>query len=305
MTVPRRLAGIELGGTKAIAVLAQDHHIIDRMLVPTTRPAETLSPLIDQLHRWNGIGPLQGIGIASFGPIRLDPAADDFGCILTTPKPHWTGASVIAPIRDRLECPIRLDTDVNAAAFAEYRWGAGRGCASLLYLTIGTGLGGGALIDGNSVTGRLHPEMGHILLRRFVGDAFAGACAFHGDCAEGLLSGPALARRFGEPPQQVAAHDDRWRPVAHDLAQLLVTLIHGYAPNRIIIGGGVGLGVPWLLPMAVDRMPMMLGDYYPDLTVDALRAMVVSAALGDEAGPLGAIALADAVDRLRDWHVAR
>jgi len=305
MTVPRRLAGIELGGTKAIAVLAQDHHIIDRMAVPTTRPDETLSPLIDQLHRWNGIRPLQGIGIASFGPIRLDPVAEDFGCILTTPKPHWTGASVITPIRDRLECPIRLDTDVNAAAFAEHRWGAGRGCASLLYLTIGTGLGGGALIDGNSVTGRLHPEMGHILLRRLIGDPFAGACAFHGDCAEGLLSGPALARRFGNSPQQVAAHDDRWRPVAHDLAQLLTTLIHGYAPNRIIIGGGVGLGVPWLLPMAIDRMPMLLGDYYPDLTVDALRAMVVPAALGDEAGPLGAIALADAADRQHDWHVAR
>ena len=287
-----RLAGVELGGTKAIALLWQDGEVLDRLTVPTTTPAETLDQLRARLDQWHAEQPLEALGIATFGPVRLDPAAPDYGAILATPKPGWAGAPVLATLHDGLPCPVAIDTDVNAAALAEYRWGAGQGCSSLVYLTIGTGLGGGVLVDGRPVHGRLHPEIGHIPTRRAPGDAFAGNCPFHRDCIEGLVSGPALERRFGAPPADVPADDPRWDHVAHDLAHLLVTLIHSLAPQRILVGGGVGLGAPHLLGRAIALLPAMLGGYYPDLDRAALTAMIMPPGLGDNAGPMGAIALA-------------
>ena len=287
-----RVAGVELGGTKAIALLWQDGEVLDRLTVPTTDPAETLGQLRARLDQWHAEQSLMGLGIATFGPVRLDLAAADHGAILATPKPGWAGAPVLATLHDGLPCPVAIDTDVNAAALSEYRWGSGQGCSSLVYLTIGTGLGGGVLVDGRPVHGRLHPEIGHIPTRRAPGDAFAGNCPFHADCIEGLISGPALERRFGAPPADVPADDPRWAPVARDLAHLLVTLIHSLAPQRILVGGGVGLGAPHLLGRATALLPAMLGDYYPDLDLAALRTMITPPGLGDNAGPMGAIALA-------------
>lgn len=286
-----RLAGVELGGTKAIAILTKGTRIIDRVIVPTTSPDATLGALVKQLVRWDGKARLAGLGIASFGPIRLATGAPDRGTILTSPKPGWSGAPVLAAFADRFPIPIAIDTDVNAAALAEFRWGAGQGCSVLTYVTIGTGVGGGTLVDGASLRGRLHPEVGHLISRRQPEDNFAGTCPFHGACVEGLLSGPALAARFGESPSKVPADDARWRPVAHDLAQFFATLIHAYAPQRVIVGGGVGLGAPWLLPMAIEGIKPILGGYYPDLTT-TLSELIVPARLGNDAGPLGAIALA-------------
>lgn len=286
-----RIAGLELGGTKAIVLLWQDGAIVGEVRVPTRGPAEVLADILPPLHRWWSDAPFDAIGIGSFGPVTLDPAAPDYGCIRTTPKAGWGGAPVLPPLRDAFACPVGIDTDVNAAAMAEYRWGAGQGAGSLLYLTIGTGLGGGALINGMPVHGRLHPEMGHIPLRRQAGDDFAGACPFHGDCAEGLLSGPALALRFGAPAESVAADDPRWDAPVADLAQLLVTLIHGFAPNRILVGGGVGMGAGAMLERARARLPGLLGGYYPDVDPAMLEQIVRQPALGDRAGPLGAIAV--------------
>ena len=295
MTEPR-LAGIEMGGTKAIAVLAHGSTIIDRLTVPTTTPDATLGALVGQVARWDESAPVAALGIASFGPIRLARDAPDYGRILATPKPGWTGAAVLAPFADRFTFPIAIDTDVNAAALAEYRWGAGQdgggAAASLVYVTIGTGIGGGVLVDGRSITGRLHPELGHVRMRRAAGDEFAGVCPFHGDCVEGLLSGPALAARFGADPATVAAEDPRWAVAAADLAEFIAIMIHGYAPNRVLIGGGVGLGSPHLLARALAGVPAILGGYYPDLDAAALAAMVTAPALGADAGPLGSIALA-------------
>ena len=289
---PPRFAGVELGGTKVIAVLCAGDDIVEQISVPTTTADETLGTVHRQLLAWRDDEGFDGLGIASFGPVRLDPQADDYGSILTTPKPGWTGARVLARLRRGLGCPAAIDTDVNAAALAEYRWGAGQGCSSLVYLTIGTGLGGGVLVEGRPLHGRLHPEIGHILTRRAPGDRFVGACPFHGDCIEGLISGPALEHRFGSPATAVAADHPAWDFVAHDLAQLLVTLIHSMAPQRIIVGGGVGLGVSDLLTRATAWIPRLLGDYYPDLDPAHLSTMVVAAGLGPRAGPLGAIALA-------------
>lgn len=291
MSSGKRWGGIELGGTKTIVVLAEGDAIIDQSSIPTGAPDRTIAAAGDWLAQRHEEQPLDAIGIASFGPVRLDPAAADHGCILDTPKPGWSGAPVLSPIARRFACPIAIDSDVNAAALAEYRWGAGRGCDVLTYVTIGTGVGGGTLVDGRSIRGRLHPEVGHLTARRARGDRFAGACPFHGDCIEGLVSGPALARRFGEDPALVPAADPRWANVAHDLAQFVAMLMLAYAPQRIIVGGGVGLGQPWLLAMAGERLEAVLRPYYP---VDAaeLRRTLVHAALGADAGPLGAIAVA-------------
>lgn len=285
-------AGIELGGTKAIAVLADGDMIRERLVVPTTDPEATLAPLLDRVSAWHATHRLAGFGIASFGPIRLAPGAPDYGRILTTAKRGWTNAEIHARFAARLDCPIEVDTDVNAAALAEQRWGAGRGMESIVYLTIGTGVGAGFVSGGRTLQGRLHPELGHLMLRRAAGDDFAGVCPFHGDCVEGLIGGPALAARFGRPPASVAEGDRCWDAPAHDLAQLLAVMLHGYAAERIIIGGGVGLGAPSLVRGAVERLPAILAGYYPDLDARALAAIVITPALGGDAGPLGAIALA-------------
>ncbi|QJQ32879.1 ROK family protein [Sphingomonas lacunae] len=286
-----RIAGLELGGTKAIVLLWQDGVIVDECRVPTRSPDVVFADILPLMQRWWDDGPFDAVGIGSFGPVAVDPASQRYGHILTTPKPGWGGAAVLPALRDAFACPIAIDTDVNAAAMAEYRWGAGQGATSLLYLTIGTGLGGGALVNGMPIHGRLHPEMGHMPLRRQPGDEFAGACPFHADCAEGLLSGPALAARFGAPADAVAAGDPRWDVPVADLAQLLVTLIHGFAPNRILVGGGVGMGAGAMLDRARDRLPALLGGYYPDLDDRALAQMISQPALGERAGPLGAIAV--------------
>ena len=291
-TDPGVFAGVELGGTKGIAVVWREGLIVDRVQVPTTDPQVTLG----SLNAWLVAHPLcnafAGLGIASFGPVRLDPRAADYGRILATTKPGWSGAPVLEVLTHHLACPVLIDTDVNAAALAERRWGAGQGCDSIVYLTIGTGVGGGIVIDGRAVHGTLHPELGHLRLRRAAGDAFAGACPFHRDCIEGLISGPALAARFGGSIHDAAAHDPRHGFVAADLAELLAVLIMTLSPHKILVGGGVGLGVPGLLDAAIGRLPAIVNGYLPELDLPTLRAMIGPPALGADAGPLGAIALA-------------
>jgi fructokinase len=274
-----------------VALLWEDGAIVDQVRVPTRDPDATLTDLVEALDRWWEVRPFEALGVASFGPVTLDAGASDYGCIRTTPKVGWTGTAVVPPFAGRFACPIGIDTDVNAAALAEYHWGDGRGADCLVYLTIGTGVGGGILQGGRALHGRLHPELGHLLLRRQPGDTFAGLCRFHGDCAEGLLSGPALHARFGAPPADVPADDPRWNVVVADLAQLIAVLVHSVAPNRLLIGGGVGMGAPWIIERLPARLMALLGGYYPELDERALAAMITRPRLGDAAGPLGAIAI--------------
>ncbi|WP_448663853.1 ROK family protein [Sphingomonas sp. CJ20] len=287
-----RLAGVELGGTKAICVLAQGETIVERVTLPTTDPHTTLSALRAQLDAWHAQAPLAALGIASFGPLRLDPAAPDFGHILATPKPGWSGAPVAPMLTQGLPCAWRIDTDVNGAALAEHRWGAGRDCDSLCYITIGTGLGGGVLIGGRPVHGAMHPEIGHLRLCRAGGDSFAGACPFHGDCIEGLVSGPALAARFGMDPALAPDDHPAWRHVAADLAELCGAILLTISAERILFGGSVAVSRPFLLPWARALVAERLGSYLPFLGGDALDRIVQPAGLGTEAGPRGAVALA-------------
>lgn len=287
-----RFAGVELGGTKVIVTLADGLDIVARHSLTTTTPDETLGAAVNWLADWDAQAPLSAIGIASFGPIRVDPAAADYGMILHTTKPGWSGARVGGAFAARFGCPIGLDTDVNGAGIAEAALGAGRDCNMIVYLTIGTGIGGGVIMDGRPVVGRLHPEIGHMRLRRAAGDGFAGGCSFHGDCIEGLVSGPALWARFGRDPATVDPADPVWDAVVSDLAELLIALMLTLSPDRIVVGGSVALGQPDLLIRATQCAAEWLIAYIGDYDGTAMSCIVVPAALKQDAGPLGAILLA-------------
>lgn len=290
MTAPR-IAGVELGGTKGVALIARDTEIIAEHRVPTTTPAETLGALATWLRDQHASAPFAALGIASFGPLSLKRDARDYGHITATPKPHWSGADVIGAFAAWFDGPIGFDTDVNGAALAEARWGAALGCSTTIYLTIGTGVGGGIVVDGKPVHGLIHPEMGHVRVRRVAGDTFAGICPYHGDCVEGLVSGPVLAARAGVAGDAIAADHPIWGTVAQDIAELLTGLILSVSPERIILGGGVGVGRMHLTPLIRDAVAERLGGYVAGIDRAALETLIIQPGLGDRAGPLGAIAL--------------
>lgn len=292
MDRPQRLAGIELGGTKGIAVLAHDAKIIEQRSVPTGTPDETLGQLNEILRGWHDEAAIEGLGIATFGPVRLDRSAPDFACMLDTPKPGWSGAAIGAALASGLDCNWKIDTDVNAAALAELHYGAGQGCNSLCYITIGTGVGGGLIVAGKPVHGALHPEIGHIVTRRARGDTFKGACRFHGDCIEGLISGPALAERFGMAGVDIPDDHPGWRYVAQDIGELVANILLTTSANRILFGGSVSLSREFLFPWVRHHALKRLGQYLPFFDKTNAVDIIGFAGLAADAGPLGAIVLA-------------
>ena len=286
-------AGVELGGTKCIAILARDGQILQRAQWPTgDDPAFTLGTIATWLATAARDDPFAALGIASFGPLCLDPASPDYGRILNTPKPGWSQADIVSGIAGRFDVPVALETDVAGAALAEGRWGASIGCAVHAYLTIGTGIGGGIVIDGKPLHGRFHPEMGHVRVRRAVGDRFAGICPIHGDCLEGLASGPAIAARAGQAADTLPPTDPLWNWVAEEVAGLMSSLILTLSPHRIVIGGGVGQGQPVLLPLIHQATARLLGGYLPGHSLGALEKVIVPPKLGADSGTFGAIAVA-------------
>lgn len=285
-------AGVELGGTKSIAVLAAGARILERHVVATTTPDATLGALALTVEQWAREHAVAALGIASFGPIELDPSAQNHGCMLATPKPGWSHAPVASTLTRGFRGAWAIDTDVNGAALAEYDWGAGRQARSLWYLTLGTGVGGGFVVDGRAVHGAMHPEIGHLKLRRAPGDVFAGACPFHGDCVEGLISGPALAGLFEGDPALVADEDPRWAHVAHTLAELIGALLLTTSADRVLLGGGIANARLQLLARVRAQVVERLGSYLPFVTPLSVEQIIAAPALGADAGPLGAIALA-------------
>jgi fructokinase len=294
----QRIAGVELGGTKASALVAElppsegAPQIIAEHTIPTTSPEETLGALAAWLAAQHAHAPLQALGIASFGPLSLDTTRYDYGCITSTPKPLWSHADVIHGLgAAQLGVPMGFDTDVNGAALAEGIWGAAKACGVHVYLTIGTGLGGGLVMHGAPVHGLVHPEMGHARVRRCAGDTFAGVCPFHGDCLEGLVAGPALAARTGLKGEAITADNDVWEKVAQELGDFLANLILIVSAEKILIGGGVGMGQPHLFPLLRDSVAARLNGYVAGLDRAKLETLIAPPALGEEAGKLGAIAL--------------
>jgi fructokinase len=277
--------GIESGGSKwvcAIGIGPDD--VRATATVPTTTPAETIARAVAFFERE---GPVAAIGIGSFGPLDARPSSATWGFVTTTPKPGWAHADVAQEIRRRLGVPVAFDTDVNAAALGEHRWGAARGLDTFCYVTVGTGIGGGAIVDGKLLHGLVHPEFGHLRIPHDLdADPFAGTCPYHGDCWEGLASGPALERRFGVPAAELE-DDAAWALEARYLALGLVAVISILSPERIVLGGGIMEHAP-LLPLVREQVAALLNGYVelPD---------VVPPALGSRAGVLGAIALAQTV----------
>lgn len=291
------VAAIELGGTKInIGIGSHPDRLLAETVIPTTTPAETLRAVeaFLDLHR----GSFNAIGIACFGPVGLDSARADWGHITRTTKPGWTDTPVAPRLAKAFGVPVAFDTDVNGAALGEYRWGALNGAGVALYLTVGTGVGGGLVIDGKPLHGLVHPEMGHIRLKRAAGDTFAGVCPFHRDCLEGLVSGPAVLARLGKMLSDVEPDDPGRAQVLDDLGQGLAQFVVTTSPHRIVIGGGVAKA-PHFHAAAAARMRHWLGGYVASGTLDS-DDYVVPPQLGDRAGIAGGIALAhDLLDRQR------
>ena len=286
----RLIAGVELGGTKCVCSLADDSgSIADQQIIPTTSPNQTIPAIEAQLLDWCGRFPVGGLGIASFGPIDLDQASPTYGFITSTPKPGWRDTDVAQRLASTTGLPTAFDTDVNGAARAEMLWGAGQGLQDFAYITVGTGIGVGLIVNGQPTRGFAHCELGHIRVARAPGDDWPGNCSFHGDCVEGLASGAAVAARIGDRSVSDLTEDEPvWSPVAWTLAQLCHAIVCAAAPRRIVIGGGVLEGQPHLLPRIDAMLRESIAGY---ISIPLERSYVQAPALGARAGELGPIAL--------------
>ena len=285
--------GVEGGGTKFVCLLGTGpNHIVDEIRFPTTTPDETLGRIIAFFQQPRADIRLAAVGVGSFGPLDLGRASPTYGHILTTPKPHWAGTDVVGILRTALGVPIGWDTDVNGAALGERRWGAGGTADPLVYLTVGTGIGGGALVHGQPLHGLLHPEMGHLLVPTFDGDTFPGTCPFHGRCLEGVASGTALRARTGRPAQELAPDDPVWDLEAQYLAFGLLSIAEILSPQRIVVGGGVASQPHLFEPMRRHLVRLNNGYIAPLARNETVSTYVVPPGLGGRAGVLGALELA-------------
>lgn len=289
-------AAIEAGGTKFVCALARGaHEVVAEATIPTAQPQETMAQVRELIRTWSARhGTLSGLGIAAFGPLELRRQSPDYGRLLETPKPGWSRASLLEPLRElRLGCEIAIDTDVNAAALAEYAVGAGRGHRSVVYVTVGTGIGGGAAIDGRPLHGWLHPEMGHIQVRRDPRDLdFPGICPFHGDCLEGLACGVAIQRRWHSQlsalPEDHEAHDI----IGGYLGQLAATIMLILSPEVIVFGGGVMSTGSMLQPIRASMRASLAGYLPARGSSGAIEETVCLSPLQGRSGIIGAILLA-------------
>jgi fructokinase len=288
------LAGIEAGGTKFVCAIGDANDprtIIAEATFPTEAPDTTIANCVNffKAHQAD----LNGLGVASFGPVDVHRGSPTFGFVTNTPKPGWAQVDLGGAVARALGgLPFGFDTDVNGAALGEQRWGAGQGLSDIVYFTIGTGIGGGAIVGGKLAHGLVHTEMGHIRIPRRADDAFTGWCSYHADCFEGLAAGPGLEKRWGAKAETFGPDHPAWELEAHYIAQALHSVICMLSPQRIILGGGVS-SQPVLLPMVRQKVLASLNGYVqaPEVLQD-IDSYIVNPGLGNRAGVLGAMALA-------------
>lgn len=284
------MAGIELGGTKCVCTLAHGPgDIFAQETVPTEHPSVTLPAIAAILQRWWDAGGFAALGIASFGPVDLDPASPSWGHILATTKPDWPMTDVAGPLSNGFDVPVAFDTDVNGAAFAEMLWGCAQGLDDFAYVTIGTGVGVGLLVNGKPTRGIGHAEIGHLRVPRLASDTLPSGCPFHDDCVEGLASGTGIKAALGDVHVSTLAEDHPvWDRVEAAITAMCHAMVCTTGPKRIAIGGGVMNKQPHLLARIEPALRASINGYLPL----PARDYVVAPALGDQAGPMGSIALA-------------
>lgn len=285
--------GVEAGGTKFMCIVASGpDRILSQTQFPTTTPSETLGRTI-QFFKNQASPNLTAIGIGSFGPVDLDLSSSSYGHITTTPKPGWAHTDMISPLEETFGIPIAFNTDVNAAAYGEYLWGAAQDLDAFIYLTIGTGIGGGGMLAGELLSGLIHPEMGHIRIPHDPQkDPFPGICPYHADCFEGLASGPAVQARWGLPAEEIPKDHPAWDLEADYIAFALHNFITTLSPQRIILGGGL-MHQQQLFHKVRKKTTASLNNYVHHPAVkEAIESYIVPPALGDRAGVLGAAGLA-------------
>lgn len=283
-----KVGAIEAGGTKFVcAVGNEQNEIIERVSFPTTTPEETLAHVFAFFDQYQD--ELKAIGIGSFGPIEVRQSSPRYGYILSTPKLAWKNFDFLSAMKARYDIPMAWTTDVNAAAVGEASLGAAKGLNNMLYMTVGTGVGVGALVNGQLLEGIGHPEMGHVIVHPHPEDHYAGFCPYHGNCLEGMAAGPSIDGRLGVSGKEIAADHEVWNYVANYLGQALVDYTLILRPERIVIGGG-NMKVPGMLDKIKEQYEQLMADYvdYP-----ALDEYIVLPGLGDDAGITGALSLAN------------
>lgn len=289
----RSYYGIEAGGTKFVCAWGSDpHHLYDRIVIPTTTPEETLQQVIAHIRFVSQKTALSGIGAAVFGPIGLNAEDQHYGYITSTPKQQWRYTDFVGILEQATDLPVTFNTDVNVTAMGEYFWGAGKGLSDFIYMTVGTGIGAGAIVNGKLCHGALHPEMGHILVPKLANDHVESVCDYHAACLEGLASGPAIQARWDVKDAMLLPQDHlAWEMEADYLAAALMNYTLCLSPKRIIMGGGV-MQQTHLFPLIRKKLNALLAGYVNHRYLDNMDAYVVPPLLKNNAGVLGAIALA-------------
>lgn len=283
-----RLGALEAGGTKMVCAVGNEKgEIIDRISIPTKSP-ETTMPAIIQYFQEKDV---EALGIGSFGPIDLNRSSETYGYITTTPKLEWAGFDIVGAFKNSLRITVGFDTDVNAAALGEAVWGASQGLENSIYITIGTGVGVGVISNGRLLHGMLHPEAGHILLRKHPEDGYEGNCPYHGTCFEGMASGPAIEKRWGDKADRLADDHRVWELEAFYIGQALVDYIVVLSPQKIILGGGV-MHQKHLLPLVHDEVKKQLGSYIKTKELERIEEYIVLPRLNDNQGIMGCMKLA-------------
>ena len=282
------MAAVEAGGTKFNCGLGDENgNIIDQVSIPTTTPEETMKKVIEYFKDKK----FDVMGVGSFGPIDPIKGSKTYGHITKTPKAYWSDYNLIVELKIHFDVPMEFDTDVNGAALAEAWWGAGKGFKNVMYITVGTGIGAGATVDGKMLQGLTHPEMGHISVKRHPEDTFEGTCSFHGDCLEGMAAGPAIEKRWGKKGIELAEDNRVWEMEAYYLSQALVNYILILSPEKIIMGGGV-MKQKQLFPLIHKNVKEMLNGYVDKKEIlEDIENYIIYPGLGDYAGFIGSFAL--------------